>query len=150
MAGIRRICLKATFLCQGKQNVAATQRSDLPKCPMITLNTTFLTDLEIFDAATNQTLSTESAGFEFIHGRLRGMFMIIAYGVKNIRVKATTDTTENVVASFNSFKTPLHCYQTKFLLSFKRRRSSSIWNEHFDNTNRISTRIRSSNCSIGH
>ena len=65
----------------------------------------FLTDLEIFDAATNQTLSNASAGFEFIHGRLRGMFMIIAYGVKNIRVKATTDTTENVVASFNSLKT---------------------------------------------
>ena len=109
---------EGNIFMSGKQNVAATQRSDLPKCPMITLNTTFLTDLEIFDAATNQTLSNESAGFEFIHGRLRGMFMIISYSVKNIRVKATTDTTENVVASFNSLKTLLHCYQTKFLLSF--------------------------------
>ena len=71
---------------------------------MITLNTTFLTDLDILDAATNQTLSNESAGFEFIHGRLRGMFMIIAYSVKNIRVKVLTDSTENVVASFNSLK----------------------------------------------
>ena len=33
--------------------------------------------------------------------------MIIAYGVKNIRVKATTDTTENVVASFNSLNTDI-------------------------------------------
>ena len=95
---------EGSIFMSGKQNVLSQiERSAIPECPMITLNTTFLNNLDILSAATNVTLSTVSSGFEFIHGRLRGMFMIIPYGVKNIRVRATTDTTENVVASFNSF-----------------------------------------------
>ena len=71
-----------------------------------------LNNLDILDAATNQTLATNLL-VGFIHGRLCDMFVIISYSVKNIRVKVLTDSTK-ILSPLSILLKLRSCYQTNF------------------------------------